>query len=179
MSEAKTELWLDQQWIIWNGAFGIRDFVMIDRIEMNPSGLQAWLEEPYDMVGPFSMDELAENGKISFAECIVMSRECWLNEQQMLREASFIRQQKTREKVFEELRKRNRHRQVGRDEEFNELHCRELLALPKEGLLEHSQIKKAFRHVAKEAHPDVGGSHEHFVEITKAKEQLLSAYGHL
>jgi len=40
-------------------------------------------------------------------------------------------------------------------------------------LLEVSQIKSAFRVIAKKTHPDVGGSHEKFIKITQARDALL------
>ena len=51
---------------------------------------------------------------------------------------------------------------------------RQILDLPIEGLLKVSQIKMAFRLLAKKSHPDTGGSHEQFIEITKAHDALLN-----
>jgi len=165
------EVWIDKQWIIWNSSLGIRDFVMIDRVESSKNGREAWLEEPYDIVGPFSMDDLECNGKIHFAKCIVMSREHWNKDQQLFREESFKRQRIIREKTFQELHRKNKIRQQGNMSE--EKAQRVLLELPQEEILKVSQIKAAFKKIAKQAHPDVGGSHEYFVKISKAKEYLL------
>lgn len=74
----------DEEWIIWNGSVGIRDFVTIGRIDWDEK--VAWLEGPYDMVGPFSLDELTENGLIRFAECVVMSKQRWQEDREKLRE---------------------------------------------------------------------------------------------
>ena len=41
--------------------------------------------------------------------------------------------------------------------------------------LEEAQIKTAYRRLAKEAHPDVGGSQEKFVQITEAYNALLES----
>ena len=50
---------------------------------------------------------------------------------------------------------------------------RALLALPAEEILEVKQVKAAYRRLVKTAHPDVGGSHERFVQITEARDILL------
>jgi len=167
------EAWIDKQWIIWNSSLGIRDFVMIERVQISNNRREAWLEEPYDMVGPFSMDDLERKGEIHFAQCVVMTKERWNKEQQLLRKESYERQRKIREKTFEELDRRNRIRQQG--EVSDEKVQRALLELPHGEILKPSQIKAAFRKIAKKAHPDVGGSHEHFVKVSKAKELLLAA----
>jgi hypothetical protein len=44
---------LEEKWIIWNSSLGIRDFVTIDRVELYCGDRVAWLEEPYEMVGPY------------------------------------------------------------------------------------------------------------------------------
>ena len=161
----------EEQWIIWNGTFGVRDFVTIEKVEARPEGRVAWLEEPYDMVGPFSVDELETQGRISFAECIVMSRQRWQEDQASLREAAFEKQRETQRRVFEELNRSNRRKR--REVLCDEQEHRELLCLPAEGALEASQVKAAYRRIAKEAHPDVGGSHEQFVRISQARDALL------
>ena len=168
----------EEQWVIWNGTFGIRDFVTIERVEVGPEGKMAWLEEPYDMVGPFSVDELETQGRIRFAECIVMSRERWREDQASLREAAIEKQRKAQQRIFEELNRSNKRkrRAAAYPGAHDEKAHRELLCLPAEGALNASEIKAAYRRVAKEAHPDVGGSHERFVEITQARDALLESY---
>ncbi|MEJ2467841.1 MAG: J domain-containing protein [Campylobacterales bacterium] len=170
--------WEDEQWIIWNGALGLRDFVMIDRVEVESGSRLAWLEEPYDMVGPFSFDELEATGKISFAACIVMSRRRWQADQAQLRQQAFEKLRKAQEELFEELARRNKYKQRHGSpfQQFNEQEQRELLELPVDGALEVSQIKAAYRRLAKKAHPDVGGSHELFVRITEARNALLECF---
>ena len=170
--------WEDEQWIIWNGALGIRDFVTIDRVEIDSGRRLAWLDAPYDMVGPFSFDELEATGKIRFAACIVMSRRRWQADQAQLRRQAFEKLRKAQEELFEELARRNRYKQRHGSplRQFNEQEQRELLELPSDGALEASQIKAAYRRIAKKAHPDVGGSHEHFVRITEARNLLLECF---
>lgn len=167
----------DEELIIWNSALGVRDFVMIDidKIETTPHGKEAWLEEPYDMVGPFSLDELENDGCISFAACMVMSRKQWQEDQVRLRQESYVRRMKAQEKFYEDIHKYNQSRgwQRGASKHFDEKQMRELLKLPVEGILKRSQIKSAFRQIAKECHPDVGGSHEEFILITEARDVLL------
>jgi hypothetical protein len=165
----------EAQWIIWNSSLGIRDFVTVGRVEVGSNGTKAWLEEPYDMVGPFSLDELETDGRISFAACTVMSRRRWQDDQAALRRESFEKRRKARERLFEELARANRRkrRHPGPLQQFSEQEHRELLCLPTDGALEPSQIKAAYRRLAKSAHPDVGGSHEQFVRITEARNALL------
>lgn len=165
----------EEQWVIWNGSYGICDTVTIRRIEVGPGGREAWLDEPYDMVGPISLDELETNGRISFAACVVMSRQRWQDEQVELRRESFEKRRETQQRLFEELARANerRSRRPSHFQQCDEKQHRELLDLPVDGELEPSQIKAAYRRLAKKAHPDVGGTHEHFVRITEARNTLL------
>lgn len=163
----ETQNWYDKQYIIWNATLGIRDFVMIDRVENDTDGNHAWLDEPYDMVGPFSMDELETDGKIKFAKCIVMSRKYWQDNQQSLKEDSFIRQNKIREEMYENLFRANNE---------DEKRYREILSLPLDCALDISQIKKAFKQASKKVHPDAGGSHDDFVNLNMARDELLAIF---
>ena len=160
---------LDMEWIIWNSSLGIRDFVTIGRIDMNQS--VAWLEAPYEMVGPFSLDELTSNGLISFAKCVVMSKQKWQDERETLLHNSMIRRRKTQQEFFEELE----HHNMSKKEPYTHImeEYRLLLSLPAKGRLEISQIKSAYRKTAKKAHPDAGGNHELFVRIKEAYDALL------
>ncbi len=160
------------QWIIWNGSLGIRDFVTIDRIEVESGGRCAWLEAPYDMVGPFSFDALEVSGEISFAACVVMSRQKWQENQRRLREEAYKKRLEAQERLFEELLRNNKRKRLHTQHYHEKMH-RELLELPVEGVLESSQIKAAYRRLAKRSHPDVGGTHELFVQITDARDALL------
>jgi hypothetical protein len=165
----------EEQWVIWNGAYGIVDTVTISRVEAGSCSRDAWLAEPYDMVGPFSLDELETGGQISFAACIVMSRQRWQEEQAALRRESLEKRRQAQAEMFEQFTRYNERRSRRRSHfrQFDEKEQRELLDLPLAGALEASQIKAAFRQLAKKAHPDVGGSHEHFVQITAARDALL------
>lgn len=159
----------DEEWIIWNGSVGIRDFVTIGRIDTALN--VAWLEGPYDMVGPFALDELTANGLIRFAECIVMSKERWKEDQEELRQESLRRRRQARHELFEEVERYNRRK-------INAMPCsqkeyRAVLDLPEEGTLKLSQIKSAYRKAAKKAHPDAGGSQELFLRIKEACDALL------
>jgi len=169
------QYWEDEQWIIWNSALGVRDFVIIDRVEAGPDSRVAWLEEPYDMVGPFDFDELETNGRINYAACIVMSRQKWQEDQSQLMQEAFEKRRKAQQRAFEELRRSNRRKQQRGNpfQQASEREHRELLCLPLDGELEASEIKAAFRRLARTAHPDVGGSHELFIRITEARDVLL------
>lgn len=165
----------EEHWVIWNASYGIVDTVMISRIEEDSDGRSGWLEEPYDMVGPFNLDELETNGQINFAACTVMSREQWKQKQVVLRREALEKRRHAQAEMFEEFARYNEQRKRHRSHfhHVNETEKRELLNLPLEGTLEVAQIKAAFRKIAKEAHPDVGGSHEHFVLITEARDALI------
>lgn len=165
----------ETQWFIWNGTLGILDSVTIGEIEVSSSGRNAWLEEPYDMVGPFSLDELESNGQINFAACTVMSQQWWQENQKELRRQAHINRRASQQRMHEEFARYNERRGT-RSNHFqlhSERQYRESLGLPIEGELKTAQIKSAYRRLAQKAHPDVGGSHEQFVRITKARDALL------
>jgi len=165
---------LEEKWIIWNSSLGIRDFVMIDRIEVDSSDRVGWLEEPYDMVGPFSLDALKIDGQIHFAACTVMSRTRWHKDQVKLRQESYAKRYVAQEELYEELSKYNKRKQsASYSQQFGEKEHRKLLCLPSEGELNIVQIKVAYKKLVKTAHPDVGGSHELFIQITEARNALL------
>jgi hypothetical protein len=159
----------DEQWIIWNSALGIRDFVMIGRIDHDQN--IAWLDAPYDMVGPFSLDELTSNGLISFAKCVVMSKQRWQEDQDELRQVSLKKRRQAQQEMFDKLERNNRQKMSVYNDTLQEY--RMLLSLPIEGALELSQIKSAYRKAAKKAHPDAGGTQEIFIRIKEACDVLL------
>lgn len=167
----------EEQWVIWNGSLGVLDMVTIGRVEVGVNGSNAWLEEPYDMVGPFSLDELETNGQIGFAACTVMSRQRWQSDQVALRREALHNRRKAQRRLFEFQARFNERkiRQPGEFQQTNEKRYRQLLDLPIDGQLEPSQIKAAYRRLAQKAHPDLGGSHEQFVKITQARNALLEA----
>ncbi|CAE8599264.1 unnamed protein product [Polarella glacialis] len=51
--------------------------------------------------------------------------------------------------------------------------CRALLGLPSGKVQEH-EVRKAYRSVARQLHPDRGGKSEAFQELQKCYEQLLA-----
>ncbi len=163
------------QWVVWNGSLGILAMVAIGRVESGVSGRIAWLDQPYDMVGPFSLDELETRGHIAFAACVVMSRQRWQDDQIELRREALEK----RREMHERLHRRNaqsngepgRHRALRRPSD--ERRYRQALNLPVEGKIEPAQIKKAYRRLAQKVHPDVGGSHDQFIRITEARNALL------
>jgi hypothetical protein len=74
-----------EEWVIWNGSLGVLDTATIGRIEDGEGGRSAFLAPPYDVVGPFSLDELDTQGRIAFGACLVMSRLRWQEDQVDLR----------------------------------------------------------------------------------------------
>ncbi|OAH96408.1 DnaJ domain-containing protein [Methylomonas methanica] len=166
----------DEEWVIWNGALGLVTTVVIQRVEASAGGRIAWLDEPFDMVGPFSFDELNTHGRIAYAACIVMSRQRWQDDQVELRRESLKIRRATEQRInekFERLYGGQRRHQVNR-KPLDERHHRQTLNLPIDGTLESSQIKTAFRRLAQKAHPDAGGSNEQFIRITEARNALLA-----
>ncbi|MGZ8271271.1 MAG: J domain-containing protein [Methylophilus sp.] len=164
-----------EQWIIWNSTSRMLAMVTIGRVEVTADGRNAWLDKPYDMVGPFSLDELETVGRIAFAACIVMSRQRWQDDQGELRREAYERRRAAQERMYEEQAQFNEGHRKRRSNThpFNVRQHREVLSLPIDGKLEPSQIKTAFRRLAQKAHPDVGGSHEQFLRITEARNALL------
>jgi hypothetical protein len=163
------------QWVIWNGSSRILAMATMGRVEVGAGGRSAWLDQPFDMVGPFSLDELETHGRITFAACIVMSRQRWQDDQVALRRDAFEKRRATQERLHKEQARYNdghrRHRPHRHP--FDERQHRETLNLPTGGTLEPAQIKAAYRRLAQKVHPDVGGSHEQFVRITQARNALL------
>jgi len=151
-----------EEWVIWNGSLGFLDMATIGDIGDAEGGRRAFLAPPYDVVGPFSLDELETRGRIAFGECIVMSRRRWQEDQVGLRR---------------EAREKRRAFLFRLDFNGDDSEQREVLNLPMEGALEPSEINTAFRRLAKTAHPDAGGSGEHYRRIAEARDALLKQFG--
>ena len=168
----------EHTWVIWNGTLGLLDTVTLGEIKLTANGREAWLEEPYDMVGPLDLDVLETLGQIDFAACTVMSRQKWQQDQVELRRAAHKNRRAYQAKMEAEFARFNQ-RQFGAApiQQSAEQSHRELLELPAEGALEAAVIKGAFRKLAQKFHPDVGGSHDQFVAITEARDELLMQYG--
>ncbi|MGA7809959.1 J domain-containing protein [Bradyrhizobium sp.] len=151
-----------EQWVVWNGSLGILDMVTIGHIENREGGRSAFLAPPYDVVGPFSLDELQARGRIAFGACLVLSRRRWQEDQVELRFAARAERRALPFRLgFKD------------DDEEN----REVLNLSRQGALEPAQINAAFRRLAKTAHPDAGGSDEHYRRIAQARDALLAQFG--
>ena len=167
-----------EEWVIWNGAHGLVTTVTIGRVEAGADGNTAWLDEPFDMVGPFSLDKLEIHGRISFEACIVMSRQRWRDDQMELRRESVELRRAAQQRVHEEFGRffSGRNGQPENHGPYDERQHREALNLPADGKLERRQINAAFRRLAQKAHPDVGGSNEQFVRIMKARNALLERF---
>lgn len=150
-----------EEWVIWNGSMGILDLAAIGRTEDSADGKRAFLAPPYDVVGPFSLDELQTQGRITFGECLVMSRLRWQEDQADLRR---------------EGREKRRSFLLQWDFDGDDKEHREALNLPLVGVLEPSQINAAFRRLAKAAHPDAGGSNEQYRRISDARDALLEQF---
>lgn len=165
-----------EQWVIWNGLSGILAMAVMGRVEATASGgMNAWMAPPFEMLGPFDLDELMAHGRITFAACMVMSRQRWQDDQIELRQEAFEKRRAAQERLHAEQARFNqsRRRRRAHGHPFDERQHRETLNLPADGALEPSQIKKAYRRLAQKAHPDVGGSHEQFLRITEARNALL------
>lgn len=167
----------DEEWVIWNGELGLLATASLGHVEAGPGGRVAWLEEPFDMVGPFDLDELETSGRIAFAACLVMSRPRWQQDQAQLRHESIGLRRAAQQRMNEEFARfaGRSSRPHGPRRAVDDREHREILNLPAQGKLERKQVNAAYRKLAQKAHPDVGGSHEQFVRITQARTVLLEA----
>ncbi|WP_442753503.1 J domain-containing protein [Methylocystis sp. JAN1] len=154
-----------EEWVVWNGSLGVLVMAGLGRIEEGEEGRSAWLAPPYDVVGPFSLDDLEALGRIAFGECLVMSRRRWREDQTDLR--------------MEGRKKRAAFQFRFAIREDNDAAHREALDLPAEGALEASEVNAAFRRLAKRAHPDAGGSNEDYRRIAAARDALLDRLAHV
>ncbi|WP_028311564.1 J domain-containing protein [Derxia gummosa] len=171
------------EWVVWNGSAGILTMAKLGPVEAGADGRRAWLAAPFDMVGPFSLDELETTGRIAFAACIVMSRQRWQDDQVELRREAFEQRRAQRERMEREYNERfGGFDGFGDDDwgrgggHFDESGHREALNLPADEELDASKIKTAFRKLAQKLHPDMGGSHEAFVRITEARDALMERF---
>ncbi len=176
MQNTSDAVW-QEEWVIWNGANGLVTTVTLGQIEIGARGRMAWLEEPFDMVGPFCLDTLERQGLIHYAACTVMSRQRWQEDQMALRRESRKQRRQAEARIRERLeriaqnRSRPRHNPIQIDDRQHRL----TLELPVDGKLEPRQINTAFRKLAQKAHPDAGGSTEAFVRISTAREALIAS----
>jgi hypothetical protein len=154
------------EWVVWNGSLGVLDMAAMGRVEQDSSGRNAWLAEPYDIVGPFNLDELETLGRIAFGACLVMSRRKWQEDQTELR-----LQAREQRRAYAEQFNREFARRFAEPNHDNE--HRALLELPSEGELTAAEINSAFRRLAKTTHPDAGGDHDAYCRLTEARDALL------
>ncbi len=146
------------EWVVWNGSLGVLDMARMGRVEPDTSGRNAWLAAPYDIVGPFNLDELETLGRVAFGACLVMSRRKWQDDQIELRS---------------EAREQRRAFFMRFAAPIEDSAHRALLELPPNGELTAAEINSAFRRLAKSAHPDAGGSHDDYCRLTEARDALL------
>ena len=147
-----------EEWVIWNGSLGVLVTAALGHVDEVAGGRRACLAPPWEIVGPFDLDELENAGRVAFGECLVMSRERWREDQAALR-----REGREKRRALQQRLAR------GPDDRAH----RETLDLPKEGVLEASQINAAFRRQAKTAHPDAGGSDAAYRRISEARDALM------
>lgn len=163
-----------EEWVIWNGGAGLLLMAATGRIEVVEGSRVAWLAKPFDMVGPFSLEELETRGRIDFAACIVMSRQRWQEDQAALRREAYDRRREAQARMeAEQARFSDGRGWMGRHAPSDDRPHRAALNLPMDGALDPVQIKTAFRRLAQKVHPDAGGSHEQFIRITQARDVLL------
>lgn len=169
-----------EEWVVWNGSAAILAMATMGKIEAGPSGRQAWLDRPFDMVGPFNLDELESEGLIHFAACMVMSRQAWQARQVELRQEAYAKRRAAQARMeAEQLHRSHQGARRGwhpHRKPVDERIHREALNLPHEGPLQPAQIKAAFRRLAQKAHPDVGGTQEQFVLLTEARNALMARF---
>lgn len=159
-----------REWVVWNGSLGVLDMAATGRVERDAGGRSAWLAAPYDVVGPFSLDELEARGRIAFGACLVLSRQKWQEEQIELRRRAREQRRATARRFDAEFAQRFGVRFVHQNDDGKD---RALLELPPDGELTAAEINAAFRRLAKSAHPDAGGDHEAYCRLTDARDALL------
>jgi len=148
----------NREWVVWNGSLGVLDMAGLGRVEHNEACRSAWLAAPYDIVGPFDLDELETSGRVAFGACLVMSRRKWQEDQIELRI---------------EARERRRAEALRFMTSDDDAEHRDVLELPTDGALDAADITAAFRRLAKKAHPDAGGDHDAYIRLTEARDALL------
>ncbi|HMW49385.1 MAG TPA: J domain-containing protein [Cellvibrionaceae bacterium] len=165
----------NNHWVIWNGAYGIVDTVTIERTQRCDNTTLAWLDEPYDMVGPFNFDALQMYGAINYQACLIMSAEKWQQDQVHLRRESIRLKREAMVRAYEQQARFNQRRHMHNNSSaaINEKALRQTLNLPAEGTLTKSHINAAYRRLAQKTHPDHGGNQEEFVRVTQARDRLL------
>lgn len=164
------EQFLEEDYIIYNKDIILRDFIWIEKIEAKGYKVIAYLEEPYEMVF-FDLEELILNGKIAFESCEIFTTQKWEEDKEIIQKEAFFTQRKNQKEFNENInsffrKKENSNQQI-------EKKYRKLLDLPIHGQLEKTQIKTAYKIIVKKVHPDVGGTHESFIEVARAKDILL------
>jgi hypothetical protein len=169
----------EDYWVIWNGAYGIVDTVTIERTSMQSGTTFAWLNEPYEMVGPFNFDQLKTAGRLEFEACLLMSAQKWQEDQVLLRQESIRLKREAMARAQAQQAHFNQRGQAANDNNghLSEQALRASLQLPAEGTLKASQIKAAYRRLAQKTHPDQGGNAEDFVRVTHARDALLKRLG--
>ena len=128
---------------------------------MERAGRSAFLAAPYDVVGPFSLDELETQGRYRLW---TMSRHVAAGDGRRIRSICASKRGKKRRAFLFALN-------FDDDREY-----REVLSLPMEGALEPRNQGRVST-VAKTAHPDAGGSGEHYRRIAEARDALLIQFG--
>ena len=159
------------EWVVWNGSLGVLDTGRDGpRRAARRWPVSAWLAAPYDIVGPFSLDELETRGRIAFGACLVLSRQKWQEEQIELRRQAREQRRASAERFDAEFARRFGVRFAHEDDDGED---RALLELPRDGELTAAEINAAFRRLAKTAHPDAGGDNEAYCRLTDARDALL------
>ncbi len=169
----------DEHWVIWNGSYGIVDTVTIERTSVYSGTTFAWLNEPYEMVGPFNLDDLKSSGSLQFEACLLMSAQKWQDDQVFLRQESIKLKREAMARAQAQQARFNQRRQAASESggPLDERTLRASLQLPAEGRLNALQIKTADRRLAQRTHPDQGGNQEDFVRVTQARDTLLKQVG--
>ncbi len=167
----ETDECLHLQWVIYNDKLGIHDLVQIGSIAQQDGRKVAYLDVPYDMVGPFCFETLLQEGEIKFAACRVMSQNLWRKKAKEIRQEIFMRMLQHQKEFAKEARRFNERKRYKPQEDL-----RKILGLTIKGEITLKQIKSAYKKRAKEIHPDRGGSHEAFCQLQSAYESLMEMY---
>ena len=148
----------DREWHLWHSGKGTLETISsIAETKNSKHCTLARLGEPYDStLGWFNFDKLEKHGREEISGYVILSPEQWEIE---------------RKALLEKFRERKVTTSFGTPPKDAE--HRSVLNLPRQGPLFEAEINYAYRIAVKTAHPDGGGSDEHFWRISEARDALL------
>jgi hypothetical protein len=149
----------DQEYFVWNRFHGVGDAAKIETIEQAKHGHKARMAEPFgSKMGWFSYEDLIRAGRAESQGFTVYTWERW----QADRHSEMERHSKRKFTTWPEA---------------DNVEHRKVLGLPASGPLLTAEIERACRRLAKQAHPDAGGTSEEFRRLIIARDALIKLHG--